>query len=110
MSETHPGWPPAAEELWLVHGVMGAPIATMNGDGTDKAVLLRVAARRNHGTEELDQTLLLDLETTTEVLSGLLQCANEAWGKEAVHDAMARALGMNEDAVAAAKARLKDQL
>lgn len=96
-------WPPATDALWLLHGTMGAPIGALDEDGAGRYVLLRLAAKRNHGDEQDDRTYLLGLEQVTSVLSGLISMGTTAFGREALTEAMAMALNMTpEDRRAAA--------
>jgi hypothetical protein len=73
---------------------MAAPIGTMDEDGVGPNVLFRVAARRNHGTQELDTTYALDLDTVVDWLTGLLSVGNATFGRAALQAAMAARLGV----------------
>lgn len=111
-TDAQDNWPPSAEDLWLVHGTMGAPIGGMGPEGVGRFVLLRVAATRNHDMGEDDRTYVLGLEELTSILSGLITMGNTAFGRDVLVDAMGDALGMTpEDRQAAARAaaqRLRD--
>ena len=86
-------WPPTeADQLWLVHGTMGAAISWANEDGADRAVLMRVGARRNLSEDEMDATLLLDLDRIIAMIAGLLSVGNTAFGRDTMQRAMAEYL------------------
>lgn len=90
-------WPPSPEDVWHVHGTMGAPAGGVSSDGVGIYALLRLAARRNNGAEESDTTYALGLEETASVIGGLISVANAAFGRQALQDAMAAALHMTDE-------------
>jgi len=112
MSDPLADWPPEADHLWLVHGTMGAPIAGLDGDGAGRYVLLRIGAKRNHGTDQDDRTYILGLEELTSILSGLISMGSVAFGRDALTEAMATALHLTpadrQAAARAAAARLAE--
>lgn len=104
MSDPRTGWPPEPGDLWLVQEAMGAPVAAVDESGTDRYVILRLAARRNHSPEARATSYVLDLAQTTSVLGGLITLGNVAFGRDAMVQAMAEALDLSpEDRRAAAR-------
>lgn len=97
MSPAIGDWPPPNDAIWLLHGTMGAPIGALGEDGAGRYVLLRLAAKRNHGTEQDDRTYLLGIDEVASVLSGLITMGNAAFGRDALQDAMAAHLRLTDD-------------
>lgn len=60
--------------------------------------MLRIGARLNDPSETyLDTTVVLDLDSTVELLAGLMVCGPMAYGREQMNHAMAQALNVSED-------------
>jgi hypothetical protein len=109
-------WPPAADEVWLVMGSMGAVVSALDDDGTViRGVALRLEAHLNLDPRNVieERTFVLDEDHLVELIAGLMMCGTEAFGSASMMRAFGDRLGVRPDvrqATIAAVERAIDEL
>lgn len=78
------------DDLYVVHGTMGAVAQAIDAGGAGRTVLMRFGATRVRTAEELDIAFVLNLDMAVGVVAGLMSTGQEAFGvapfTAAMHD------------------------